>query len=445
MAVLLKTTTTAMMAQHPAAKSAANASSATAITSSASQQQLKNPMFHDFLGIKPPSAAAPEDARPSESSPAASVSAGASSGGGRGGPISITSDLGSERQVSNHFEGVPFYGPRSDISGPEISNRLERSKRSSSDSAFMGSARDGMAQIGPEGHENLHLMKMLRNGSGGERQRRSNDDEVFIGTQPLRQASASLILHPGTSSRNDPGVSKWERSAPINMGPALQFPPRGGQFMPLMHQAPQSRYRDIHASTPIVSQPAADEGSRTGMKGPGILSSINALGGSEKNSPVGPQSGGKPKSGMLNTDPESSNPPSRHGLASSSRQMTIFYGGQAHVFDDVHPNKADIIMALAGSNGGSWSTTFSPKSGLRPTTEGNVLAGENETGGASNAPLPRDFRGKLPVSVNSGHGLDSSERISNTIGGLQSSIMGKDARNPAQPAERVIADEKRDL
>lgn len=30
---------------------------------------------------------------------------------------------------------------------------------------------------------------------------------------------------------------------------------------------------------------------------------------------------------------------SQRGVASTGRQMTIFYGGQAHVFDDVHPNK----------------------------------------------------------------------------------------------------------
>lgn len=35
---------------------------------------------------------------------------------------------------------------------------------------------------------------------------------------------------------------------------------------------------------------------------------------------------------------------SRHGSASSSRQMTIFYGGQAHVFDDVHPNKVCCLI-----------------------------------------------------------------------------------------------------
>lgn len=60
-----------------------------------------------------------------------------------------------ERQTSNHFEGVPFYGP-------EINNRIMRSKRSSSDSAFMGSARDAIAQIGHEGHEKIHLMKVWR-------------------------------------------------------------------------------------------------------------------------------------------------------------------------------------------------------------------------------------------------------------------------------------------
>lgn len=35
---------------------------------------------------------------------------------------------------------------------------------------------------------------------------------------------------------------------------------------------------------------------------------------------------------------------SRHGMASMSRQMTIFYGGQAHVFDDVHPNKVHLFF-----------------------------------------------------------------------------------------------------
>ena len=56
-----------------------------------------------------------------------------------------------ERQVGNHLEGIPYYGPRSEISGPEISNRLVGSKRSNSDSAFMAH----------ESLESLHLMKVF--------------------------------------------------------------------------------------------------------------------------------------------------------------------------------------------------------------------------------------------------------------------------------------------
>lgn len=55
-----------------------------------------------------------------------------------------------ERQVGNHLEGVPFYGTRGDVSGPEISNRLAGSKRSNSESGFMGH----------DYPENLHLMKV---------------------------------------------------------------------------------------------------------------------------------------------------------------------------------------------------------------------------------------------------------------------------------------------
>ncbi|KAI5586509.1 hypothetical protein BDE02_06G216700 [Populus trichocarpa] len=305
-------------------------------TSQQQQKQDLKAMFHDFLGMKgttdSPVVLAPKN---KDGSPSASASLGASSGGGRG-PLSSTSDLASERQAGNHLEGIPFYGPRSDISGPEISNRLAGSKRSNSDSAFTGS-RDGIPQMAHDSIESLHLMKMLKNGGGRERPRRSNDDEVFYGMQPMRPSSASLILQPSAGSRLDANVSKQDRSIPMGIG---AYPPRGGQFVHFTHQVPTNRFRDTNAGPSIVSQSAADEGSRTGIKGPGILSSINAGSGiSEKNSSRGLPSGGKPKTGIHISEPESSNPSSRQGLTSASRQMTIFYGGQAHVFDDVHPNK----------------------------------------------------------------------------------------------------------
>lgn len=64
-----------------------------------------------------------------------------------------------EKQVSNHLEGVPFYGPRSEFSGTEISNRLVGNKRSNSDSSFMGSSRDAFQMV-PDSFPNSHLMKV---------------------------------------------------------------------------------------------------------------------------------------------------------------------------------------------------------------------------------------------------------------------------------------------
>ncbi|KAJ6354592.1 hypothetical protein OIU77_005238 [Salix suchowensis] len=265
-------------------------------TSQQQQKQEVKAMFHDFLGMKAttdsPVVLAPKN---KDGSPSASASLGASSGGGLG-PLSSTSDLASERQAGNHLEGIPFYCPRSDISGPEISNRLAGSKRSNSDSAFTG-PRDGIPQMAHDSIESLHLMKMLKNAGGGERSRRSNDDEVFYGMQSRRPSSASLTVQPSNGNRLDANVSKWERSIPMGV-PELE------------------------------------------LKALGILSSINAGSGiSEKNSSGGLLSGSKPKIGIHVSEPESSTPASQRGLTSASRQMTIFYGGQAHVFDDVHPNK----------------------------------------------------------------------------------------------------------
>ncbi|XP_061965948.1 protein TIFY 8 isoform X2 [Populus nigra] len=390
-------------------------------TSQQQQKQDLKAMFHDFLGMKgttdSPVVLAPKN---KDGSPSASASFGASSGGGRG-PLSSTSDLASERQAGNHLEGIPFYGPRSDISGPEISNRLAGSKRSNSDSAFTGS-RDGIPQMAHDSIESLHLMKMLKNGGGRERPRRSNDDEVFYGMQPMRPSSASLILQPSAGSRLDANVSKQDRSIPMGIG---AYPPRGGQFVPFTHQVPTNRFRDTNAGPSIVSQSAADEGSRTGIKGPGILSSINAGSGiSEKNSSRGLPSGGKPKTGIHISEPESSNPLSRQGLASASRQMTIFYGGQAHVFDDVHPNKADVIMALAGSNGGSWSTTYSPKPTASPGSESYMTSGGEY-----------ELRGRLSVTGNATRGVGSSDRISTPTGHHGSIVIAKETRNAVQAGE----------
>ncbi|MBA0564364.1 hypothetical protein Golob_009311 [Gossypium lobatum] len=421
------------MAEQSKTTNTNNANTTNTPTHLQHQQVKPAAMFHDFLGMKPSNSSvvlAPKatDARFSEASPSPSASVAASSGGGGAGrgPISSTSDLGSgfgslgndgignyefcslmgsfdfgfwtlldSSHAGNHLEGIPYYGPRSEISGPDINNSLAGSKRSFSDSAFMGH----------ESLESLHLMKMLRNGAGGERPRRSNEDEVFLGMKSMRPSSTSLILQPPAGSRLEGNASKWERSVPS----AVQYASRGGHFVPFVHQVSSNRFKDTTVGPSVISQAAADEGSRTGIKGPGILSSINASGvPTEKGSSAIVPSGGRPKTGAHNSDPEPLVPPSRQGLTSASRQMTIFYGGQAHVFDDVHPNKADVIMALAGSNGGSWSTTYSPKSAVR-TGENYAPGGEPEAVGS--IAFSRELRGKMAVTGNASQATGSGERI----------------------------------
>lgn len=130
----------------------------------------------------------------------------------------------------------------------------------------------------------------------------------------------------------------------------------------------------------VMQPPPADEGSRTGLQGGGIAALINnpAAGAAPAAAklPASARAGPGADAGVLDrsssgdrfklpfqsagSDPPL--PPSSHKASSVTRQLTIFYGGQAHVFDDVSPEKADRIMALAGSNGTSWSTTYAHRS-----------------------------------------------------------------------------------
>ncbi|KAI3738022.1 hypothetical protein L2E82_28040 [Cichorium intybus] len=355
---------------------------------------VKPTIFHDFLGRE--CAPVPNCAAAGDATTGGSPSASASRPGGL---ISSTSDLGSDRQVGSHLEGVPFYGQRSEFSGSEIGNKYAGSKRSNSDSIFLGSLRDGVPQMKPDFPDSSHLMKMLRN-VGQE--------------QPMRP-----ILQPGTSGKPDSNPSKWERAIPVNVGPVLQYPPRTSQPVPYPYQPLSNRFKDSTMGTSVISQSAADEGSRTGIKGSGIMNSVNVSG-------VGEPSTGKQKSGISVPEPGLSTSLRRQGSTSVSRQMTIFYGGQAHVFDDVHPNKADAIMAMAGSSGGSWSTNYLSNSGIKASGVENVIGiRENNTGIGVNSNLPiRDIR-RMP-SLHGGH----------------RGVIMTDARRPTRPQS---TEEKREI
>ncbi|KAL8521946.1 hypothetical protein ACS0TY_012195 [Phlomoides rotata] len=259
----------------------------------ADDSDVKSTTFHDFLGNKGQESApaAVGDGRPpSEVSP------------------SSTSDLGSERHVGNHLEGIPFYGSRGDISGPESSNRFTGYKRSNSDS-FMMSSRDKFPQGLADSQDSPLLAKLLRY-SGGERPRRPHDEEASFGMHQMRPISASFISQSSAGGRTDNNPSKWDRATSLNPGPALQYPPRSGQVMPFGYQAQSNRFKDANAGPTLMSQTAADEGSRTGIKGSGVLSSINAAGAVPGRQPAGVLiRSGKQKSGVGISEPESSTAP----------------------------------------------------------------------------------------------------------------------------------------
>eukprot|EP00268_Persea_americana_P015700 TRINITY_DN1735_c0_g1_i8.p1 TRINITY_DN1735_c0_g1~~TRINITY_DN1735_c0_g1_i8.p1 ORF type:complete len:408 (-),score=54.90 TRINITY_DN1735_c0_g1_i8:243-1466(-) len=384
-----------------------------------------NPIFHDFLGTScSESAAVPAKIRAPEAS--ASVSVGASSGAH--GFVSATSDLGSERQAENNLDGVQ--GSKSDISGPEISKGR---KRTTSDSAFMGSLRDRMHQTEPLSPENMRLLKMFQNEAGGERSRRSdNDESAFAMRLPRPNFTNPFILQPPISSRPELVVSNRERSIPVNAGPIMyHHPSRLGQFAAYVDKFSSNRYKDTSVITSHITQPAADEGSRTGIKGSGLLNVTNATCGAPERNPTGVLlSSSGSKADPQNSDTQTFTPTSRQGLASTTRQMTIFYAGQAHVFDDVHPTKADAIMALAGSSGGSWSTTYLPRSNVRPPlTEAYVPRRENGMDIRSIA-FSQDINGR-PSAMGTSGGFSQGGQISIT-GGHQSVRPARDTRTIAQ-------------
>ncbi|PIA65312.1 hypothetical protein AQUCO_00100643v1 [Aquilegia coerulea] len=407
----------------------------------------ENPIFHDFFGrscgsdsslfVNHPTHKFNLNAEFKFAEVSASASAGASSSGGGHGPVSTTSDLGSvEGLMGGHYQGIPILGQKNDLSVPEPSNRFHGRKRSNSDSVFMGMPTDRLSQIGPDSLESSHLMKMLRDNAGGERLRRYHSDELSIGMQPPK---SNLILQPSTANRHESVTSKWERSL-MNPGPSIQYPSRLGQSATYTDKVSS---RDRNAGPSLISPPAADEGSRTGMKGSGIWNTINATGGVERNAPEMLTSNHRPKTGPPNSDPDSPRLNIQSGLNPASRQMTIFYAGQAHVFDDVHANKADVIMALAGSNGGSWSTTYSPNS-TESSSHNELKVLRRESGpGFRNVPHPQEVQGKLFLPGTSSHGFNHAGRISSTFadsrntmtGDHQGSMKLRHTRSFNQPAE----------
>lgn len=146
-------------------------------------------------------------------------------------------------------------------------------------------------------------IQMLRSNAVEEHPRRSHDEELAFGMQLTRANSTSHHLsQPSTKSDSVP--SKWERSL-SNVGALAQYPSRFGQYATYPDKLSS---RDSTAGPSIISAPAADEGSRTGKKGSGIFSAINANG-VERHTPEMLISSQRPNSGLQSGNPEPSDSP----------------------------------------------------------------------------------------------------------------------------------------
>ncbi|XP_027171565.1 cytochrome P450 81D1-like [Coffea eugenioides] len=88
-------------------------------------------------------------------------------------------------------------------------------------------------------------------------------------------------------------------------------------------------------------------------------------------------------------------------------------------------------MALAGSSGGSWSTTFMPKTTSRPFTGENCTpSGKSNPGMTGSLVLQPEVHGKSSVRVNSSHELSS--------GTQREEMLKKDAKAPNHAADVML-------
>ncbi|CAL9079570.1 unnamed protein product [Musa textilis] len=357
------------------------------------QQHHQNPCFLDFLGMgmscggqtpAPGSGSMAGGAEPDAASPSASWQTLGVSSAGQHGIVSATPLLGSERRGMRSSEVFHFHGRKNAISDPEGGNALPGRKRSHPESVYSGLI-DRAFPLSSGSPESPCLIKMFGKEIVSERADKAHDDEIMLSmNRPPRPTS--LVLHPPISSRPDSLSSKLEQSLSRSPGQLL----RASCFSKATISSSYMN-KDASAVATVISQSSIDEGSRTNIKASGVgrISNPVSMVCEKKSTKLLP----RPKASHA-TESETSNAVRRSTAASPGRQMTIFYSGQAHVFDNVHPNKADVILALAGSNGTSWSTTYLSRSSDQSTVNEARTREEART-----SDLPMSVHGDLSHQI----------------------------------------------
>lgn len=347
-------------------------------------------LFHDFLGTNPneqkptegslshiSSSTAPSNGRVFEEKTSRVLSARASSVTHEwsevpcsappllSGAFALTSpsisEPSSERLSWGNSAGLIARGDKGSFNRQEVDSRSFGKKRDSSTSNSNHILQDRL-QISVDTLENSRGSKICRL---DEKRGRHFDvptalDDFHVPMQPPKQTSnCSTLLQSSMHKPDFMALSKLERPVSLNMAAyGLSHLRQCGGFPDMNYSSASG---DITSMPSSLSRPAADEGSRTGLQISGSGSLLNVPNSTtDRSTGVPGISVGRTKFSSQSAGSDLGIPKSHQIAASTSRQLTVFYGGQAHVFDDVPPGKADAIMALAGSNGRSWSTTYTP-------------------------------------------------------------------------------------
>ncbi|KAL2608757.1 hypothetical protein R1flu_027330 [Riccia fluitans] len=260
---------------------------------------------------------------------------------------------------------LQHHGVKSAFYKPETENKLVKRR----DSPIGRESLQERLQMSVEALENSRPQKLARIENKDDkvkiRSAAPSVDELRLGMQPPRHGVKGLPLVPTAAP-------KPEFSSRLSKKPERPRPHLGAAAPGRLSQHGMSSERPSpslgveHDMAPAIAPPAADEGSRTGMKGSPLGGLLNSVQPTQATTGVssGPSSHIAPRRPKVSSHSGVANSmiSARHQFtAPPSRQLTIFYGGQAHVFDEVPPDKANQIMQLAGSSGRSWSTTYSAK------------------------------------------------------------------------------------
>ncbi|KAH7442519.1 hypothetical protein KP509_03G092300 [Ceratopteris richardii] len=257
-----------------------------------------------------------------------------------------------------------------------LNNRWQPSENNSRNSSPQ------LLSMGMDASDGLRLYKKLRVEQADDSKKRHEEstlDELNLTMQPPRVVSSNL--YPSAMTHLDflkVASKHWDSS--IIPHSAMFGSGRVGQ-RGLNTEATNSLKDNI--AGPLLNISPADEGSRTGLKGSSIGSLLDQ---------ATPGSGlglslGQSKSLIRAVGSESTHCASQE-ITSITRQLTIFYGGQAHVYEDVSVDKAEAIIALAGSTGRSWSTVYSqPKSSMPlSVAEGSLSIYDRDKAKGGNKP-----------------------------------------------------------